>query len=181
MNQIEAFQRYVNLTHLVGMKRAQVERFWQAGYLPTPKQILLHAEARKMDNPNYADEILFGGARGGGKTHCLLAQAGLDDCQRIEGLKFLFLRKVGSSASESIEDLRLKLFAKTSHEFKKGNIYFPNGSRILSGHFQYEKDVDKYIGLEYDGLILEEAGTLSKAKIEAIGGSIRSSKTSGGR
>lgn len=176
MTQNNSIDNFLHYAHSAGMERSQLERFLSAGYVPSRKQILAHVEARKMDSPDYADELLFGGARGGGKTHCFLAQAGLDDCQRFNGLKFLFLRKIGSSAKESLDDLRLRLFARTPHTFSRGNILFPNGSKIVSGHFYNEKDVDKYIGLEFDGLILEEAGTLSKSKIEAIGGSIRSAK-----
>lgn len=173
---MSSLDKFLTFAHSAGMQRSQLERFLAAGYVPTARQILAHVEARRMDRQGYANELLFGGARGGGKTHGLLAQAGIDDCQRFDGLKFLFLRKIGASAKESLDDLRMRLFAKIPHEFSRGNIYFLNGSRIISGHFYAEKDVDKYIGLEFDGLILEEAGTLSKAKIEAVGGSIRSSR-----
>ena len=40
---------------------------------------------------------MSGGARGGGKSHWLLAQMGADDCQRVPGLKCLLLRKVGKA------------------------------------------------------------------------------------
>ena len=52
----------------------------------------------------------YGGARGGGKSHWLLAQMGVDDCQRVPELKCLLLRKVGKANLEHFEDLRRKLF-----------------------------------------------------------------------
>ena len=51
-----------------------------------------------------------------GKSKAAIAQIALDDCQRVEGLKFLFLRKVGKSAQESFEDLRRQTFAHIPHE-----------------------------------------------------------------
>ena len=56
--------------------------------------------------------IGYGGARGGGKSHWLLAQMGADDCQRVPGLKCLLLRKVGKANLEHFEDLRRRLFGR---------------------------------------------------------------------
>ncbi len=95
---------------------------------------------------------------GGGKSHWLLAQLGADDCQRMPGLKCLLLRKVGKANLEHFEDLRRRLFGKLAHEFSafRGILTFSNGSRIIAGHFQNEKDIDAYLGLEYDCIGIEE-------------------------
>ena len=87
---------------------------------------------------------------------------GADDCQRVPGLKCLLLRKVGKSNLESFEDLRRRLFHRLGHEFaaSRGVLSFANGSRIIAGHFQNEKDIDAYLGLEYDVIGIEEATTL---------------------
>jgi phage terminase large subunit len=53
---------------------------------------------------------------------------------------------------------------------------FPNGSRIVLGGFRSEKDVGKYVGIEYDVLGLEEATLLTWDKYRKLRGSIRSSK-----
>jgi len=48
------------------------------------------------------------------------------------------------------------------HEFSayRGVLKFPNGSQIVAGHYQAEKDIDNYLGLEYDVIGIEEATTL---------------------
>jgi hypothetical protein len=53
------------------------------------------------------------------------------------------------------------------HEFSafRGVLSFANGSRIIAGHFQSEKDIDAYLGLEYDVIGVEEATTLTSAEI----------------
>jgi hypothetical protein len=123
--------------------------------------------------------IGYGGARGGGKSHWLLAQMGADDCQRVPGLKCLLLRKVGKSNLEHFEDLRRRLFGRLNHEFSafRGILNFKNGSRILAGHFQNEKDIDAYLGLEYDVIGIEEATTLTARKYQDISTCCRTSKS----
>jgi len=151
-----------------GMPRDQVELFLAAGYLPQPKQARFHAACRSCDDG--PQEVGFGGARGPGKSHALVAQIALDDCQRCPGLKALLLRKVGKAVRESFEDLRLKVLKHVPHDYNRssGVVKFPNGSRIVLGHFQNDNDIDNYLGLEYDTIGAEEATALSYAKYKAV-------------
>jgi len=142
------------------------------------RQLAACAAARLCDQAGGPTGIGYGGARGGGKSHWLLAQMGVDDCQRVEGLKCLLLRKVGKANLEHFEDLRRKLFNRLPHEFSafRGILTFANGSRIIAGHFQNEKDIDAYLGLEYDVIGIEEATTLTSRKYQDITTCCRSSK-----
>jgi hypothetical protein len=96
----------------------------------------------------------------------------------VAGLKCLLLRKVGKANLEHFEDLRRKLFNRLPHEFSafRGILTFANGSRIIAGHFQNEKDIDAYLGLEYDIIGIEEATTLTSRKYQDITTCCRSSK-----
>ena len=58
----------------------------------------------------------------------------------------------------------------------EGLVTFPNDSRIVIGHFRTENDVDQYLGLEYDVILVEEATTLSDTKYRALRDSNRTSK-----
>ena len=142
------------------------------------RQLIACAAARQCDKPDGPTAIGYGGARGGGKSHWLLAQMGVDDCQRMDGLKCLLLRKVGKANLEHFEDLRRRLFGELPHEFSafRGILTFANGSRIIAGHFQNEKDIDAYLGLEYDVIGIEEATTLTARKYQDITTCCRSSK-----
>ncbi len=142
------------------------------------RQLVACAAARLCDQPNGPTAVGYGGARGGGKSHWLLAQMGVDDCQREKNLKCLLLRKVGKANLEHFEDLRRKLFNRLPHEFSafRGILTFANGSRIIAGHFQNEKDIDAYLGLEYDVIGIEEATTLTSRKYQDITTCCRSSK-----
>jgi phage terminase large subunit len=94
----------------------------------------------------------------------------LDDCQRVDGLKCLLLRRVGKAVREAFEDLRSKVLMHTEHDYNKSNgvVSFPNGSRIIFGHFKDDADIDNYLGLEYDVIGVEESTTLSASKYRAI-------------
>lgn len=174
---IPGLDRYLRTAREAGCPAAQARNFLRAGVVLQARQLAASAAARACDHPDGPTEVGYGGARGGGKSHWLLAQMAADDAQRCPGYKGLILRKVGKAARESFEDLRPKVLGHLPHEYRRdGTLSFPNGSRIVIGHFQREGDVDAYLGLEYDGIGLEESTTLSTAKDRAIAGCLRSSK-----
>jgi phage terminase large subunit len=162
----------------LGCPANQIANFQRANIVLQPAQLAASAAARSCDLPGGPTEIGYGGARGGGKSHWLMVQMGVDDCQRFPDLKCVLLRKVGRSNKENFEDLRRKAFRHLPHEYSASNgvLTFENGSRILIGHFQHEKDIDNHLGLEYDVVGIEEATTLSASKYDAIRTFNRTSK-----
>src|ERR1035437_876880 len=169
---------FLNAATAAGGAEDQTRNFVAAKLWLQERQLVASAAARVCDAPDGPTAIGYGGARGGGKSHWLLAQMGVDDCQRIAGLKCLLLRKVGKANLEHFEDLRRRLFGRLEHQFKahKGVLEFANGSRIIAGHFQAEKDIDTYLGLEYDIIGIEEATTLTARKYQDITTCCRTSK-----
>ena len=169
---------YLALGQSLGCPMDQMQNFALAGVVLQPRQLAASAAARLCDRADGPTAIGYGGARGGGKSHWLMAQMGADDCQRVPGLKCLLLRKVGKANLEHFEDLRLRVLRKLAHQFSafRGTLTFANGSRIIAGHFQNESDVDAYLGLEYDVIGVEEATTLSERKVQDISTCCRSSK-----
>src|SRR6187551_1598176 len=140
MSQREA---YAAVARAAGCPLDQVKNLLNAGLLLQSRQLAASAAARLCDRSDGPTAVGYGGARGGGKSYWLLAQMGADDCQRVPGLKCLLLRKVGKANLEHFEDLRRRLFNRLPHEFSafRGILSFPNGSRIIAGHFQNEKDI----------------------------------------
>ena len=171
-------ERYLAAGREAGCPPEQMANFTRAGLVLQPRQLAASAAARLCDAPGGPSAVGYGGARGGGKSHWLLAQMGADDCQRVPGLKCLLLRKVGKANRENFEDLRRRLFGGLRHEFSayRGVLKFANGSRIIAGHFQSESDIDAYLGLEYDVIGIEEATTLSSRKHQDITTCSRTSK-----
>lgn len=161
-----------------GVPEDQLKNFLERGYVPTQKQLEFHAACREADNDPGPSKIGFGGRRGPGKSHAAFAQAVLDDCVRFPGLKVLYLRKVGKAAKESFEDLRSSVLFALKHDYlsHRGLLRLPNGSRVITGHFNADKDIDAYLGVEYDEIVIEEANTLTSHKLQMLLGSLRSSK-----
>ena len=164
--------------HTLGCPPDQIRNFLAAGYVPQPRQLAFHAAARRCDLADGPDQVGFGGARGPGKSHAVFAQLALDDCQRFAGLKCLYLRKVGRQAREQFEDLRRSVLRHTPHAYNRnvGIVTLFGDSRIFIGHFKDEKDVDRYLGIEYDLIAIEETTTLTYSKYQTLRDSNRSSK-----
>jgi phage terminase large subunit len=172
-----SIEQFVLEADKAGMPRDQVENFIKGGYVPFPWTLPFHAAARQADRADMFDEIAAGGSRDPGKSHAIMAQVGLDDCQRAPGLKFLFLRKVMKTAGESFDDLVRKVFAHVKCSVTNGRVVFPDtGSRILVGGYNNESDIDKYLGVEYDGVVVEEATQLTEEKYNKLMGSCRTSR-----
>lgn len=172
-------ERFFKMARSLGVPREQLRNFVRAGVVLQAKQLAASVLARACDAENGPDEVAFGGARGGGKSHWMLGQIAGDDCQRFAGLKCLMLRKIGSSGKEGFEDILPKVCAGLRYKYvPTGNMLtFPrNGSRIKLGHYKDERDIDKYLGIEYDVIGIEEATTLTESKYTNVRTSLRTSK-----
>jgi phage terminase large subunit len=100
----------------------------------------------------------------------------MSDMQVFPGLKFLYLRKVLKRASESMADLRRKVLKHVPHTYSNSTIVLPNGSRMLLGGYVNENQIDSYLGLEYDAIVLEDATTLTASKFLTIDLALRTSR-----
>src|ERR1035437_1688750 len=127
-----------------GCPQDQVDRLLGAVYIPFKWQWQFHAQAREADREDGPVDIGLGGARGPGKSHAVLSQAALDDCQRMPMLKVLFLRQTGTAAKESFDDLVEKVISgHVEYRKTQNSLKFPNGSRIVLGGFHDQRDIDK--------------------------------------
>ena len=131
-----AMRRMIETAKATEMPDDQLRNFLSVGYVPQPKQMAFHAAARLCDLDGGPDEIGFGGARGPGKSHAIMAQLALDDCRRLPGLKALYLRKVGKQAREQFEDLRRSVLKAVPHKYNRqeGVVYLWDESRIFIGN-----------------------------------------------
>jgi len=108
----------------------------------------------------------------------MACQIVFDDCQRVPGLKVLYLRSVGKSARESFEDLLKKAMPTMMQYYVRSRsaVELFNGSRVILGGFRNERDIDSYLGIEYDLVAIDDAHSLSKSKTDQVLGSLRTSK-----
>ena len=172
------WERYFLAGRRAGCPKAQMENFVRAGLLLQPKQLKFAAYCREADLSGGPKMISTGGGKGSAKTHGVYCQIFADDCQRVPGLKVLILRKILKGAAEQFDDMRRKLLGNLRHEWRaqKGELSFATGSRVIIGHYNDERDIDKYMGIEYDVINLGEATQLPFSRVQGIRGCLRTSK-----
>jgi len=109
-----------------------------------------------------ANEILFGGAAGPGKSF-LVRAAAIGYCTAIPGLQvYLFRRtypelwQTHMEGPGSFRVLLAKAVAAGAVAIVKNEIRFSNGSRISLNHCQYENDKYKFQGAEIHMLAIDE-------------------------
>lgn len=112
--------------------------------------------------------ICYGGARGGGKSHvsrikmCLLAF-------NYPGIQILLLRRTLKELREN-HVLQLQKLLKNIANYRDNTkeFLFPNGSRIVLGYCDNEKDVLQYQGQAYEVIVLEEATHFTEFQFQTL-------------
>lgn len=132
----------------------------------TPKQRLF------MDSRD--DEVLFGGAAGGGKSYVQLID-NLVYAAQYPGIKQLILRRTFPELERSLIRTFLELYPKEMYSYNtsKHTITFHNGSLTDFGFCDNEKDVYKYQSMEYDVIRIDEATHFSGTMYEYLRSRIR--------
>lgn len=115
----------------------------------TPKQRLF-MDARQ-------DEVLYGGAAGGGKSYVQLLD-NLIYAVQYPGIKQLILRRTFPELERSLIRTFMEIYPKRlySYNSSKHTLTFENGSLTDFGFCDNENDVYKYQSSEYDIIRLDE-------------------------
>ena len=103
------------------------------------------------------NEVLFGGAAGGGKSYGQIVDA-LLFALKYPGSKQLILRRTYSELDKSLIRTSLGLYPKEIYTFNSSNHTgrFKNGSCIDFGYCANENDVYQYQSAEYDCIRFDE-------------------------
>lgn len=131
---------------------------------PQPKQEIALASLE--------DEILYGGARGGGKTDA--GQAWL--MYEIDKPRYraLVIRRNATDLDDWIDRAK-HMFLPARGVFTGDTFTFPSGAKIRTGHLKDDNAYTKYQGHEYQRLLLEEITHISsESNYEKLLGSVRS-------
>lgn len=125
----------------------------------------------RMEKPNPKQEqffkakkrfILYGGARGGGKSWSIRKKAILL-ALRYPKIKILILRHTFPELRENhILPLMADLNGIAKYKDSEKAFIFPNKSRIKFGYCDNDQDVTQYQGQEYDIIFMDEATQFSE-------------------
>lgn len=154
-------------------------------YRPNRKQILLHNAPVSYDDIWI---ILFGGARGAGKSAGILADAFMF-CQTYPGAKCCILRETLDAVKQSFLDKLPTLFPqevngiklyeykeKSSSWYPSRSIIFPNGSYITLQRVANYTEAQQKQGWEFHYLAIDEVTKQEKRTVDYLLTCVRSAQ-----
>lgn len=100
-----------------------------------------------------ANEILYGGARGGGKTDASVAW--ITRWFDNSDLRFLVIRKNSGDLDDWIDRAK-RIWAPYNPEFTLREVRLPSGAKGRFGHLHDSDAYERYQGHEYQKMIIEE-------------------------
>lgn len=106
----------------------------------------------------FVDELLFGGARGGGKSDYLLGDF-LQDVQMGPAWRGIIFRRSHPELEELLVRAK-EIFLPLGATFKASEkvFTFPSGATLKLRHVEMEQDADKYQGHQYTWIGWDELG-----------------------
>lgn len=141
-------------------------------YEPTPKQKIFHASP--------ANEILFGGAAGGGKTKAIVMDA-LFRTMKWPGTVAVIFRRTYKELEDTDIKEALESYPEGVGSYNVGRHEFrlKNGSKILFRHCENEADRFDYSGLEVQFMYFDELTTFTQVIYDFLKTRLRAKKSLG--
>jgi hypothetical protein len=138
---------------MVSQSKQQIQVIWK----PNPGK-----QTFALSRPEF--EILYGGARAGGKT-----ESGIAWLTRWIGdpnLRALVIRKNSVDLKDWI-DRANQLYSGFGGKLKgnPGEFHFPSGAIIYTGHLADESAYTKYQGQQYQKIIIEELTNIASEEL----------------
>lgn len=120
------------------------------------------------------DELLYGGAAGGGKTEWLIRYM-VDQCERYPGNRVIIFRRVFPSLNRTIIPRAKKILrGQARWNSQEKTFTFPNGSILEVGSMQYSDDYIDYQGAEYGCIGFEEITEFLENQVDELVARLRS-------
>ena len=121
-----------------------------------------------------ADEVLYGGAAGGGKSHVQLLDAFLY-AMKYPGSNQIILRTSFPELERSLINKAQKMYPRDlySYNISKHVMTFSNGSVLEFGYSANDNDALNYLSSEFDQIRFDEATMFTPEQLTMIGSRVR--------
>lgn len=123
-------------------------RLVEIGFVPQPQQQAF------IECP--ADIVIFGGARGGGKTHGSLGEWWLHSEEYGAGARGLMVRKTREDLRDTIQTAMQMFGAAAQWKEKGGYFQMANGGRLTCAYLESDQDAQNYQGWSLTRVYVEE-------------------------
>lgn len=123
-------------------------------------------------------DLLYGGARGGGKTDGFLGKWVSRWKQHGKHLRGIFLRRTYDELDEVIaRSMEIFLPLGATYSAGKRTWYFPDGARLKMRSLQRDQDASKYQGHSYTDVYIDEAGNFpDPAPLDKLRATLRNTR-----
>ncbi|MGN0976028.1 MAG: terminase large subunit domain-containing protein [Gemmiger sp.] len=140
-------------------------------------ELTLTAKQKQFVDAADVDEVLFGGAAGGGKSYGQLADA-LLYALRWPGSRQLILRRSYPDLERSLVQAHLAFWPKNCYKYSAARHEgtFTNGSVVEFGYCAHEQDVYRYQGAEYDVIRFDELTHFTESMYRYLLSRVRGAK-----
>jgi len=121
------------------------------------------------------EDIMYGGARGGGKTDGLLGKWASRWKQHGGNMRGIFVRRTYDELDEVIAR-SMEIYPALGAEYMAGKRtwYFPDGARLKMRSLQRDLDASKFQGHSYTDIYVDEAGNFpSPAPLDKLRATLR--------
>lgn len=137
------------------------------GWQPQPKQRVASELAGKVD------DLLYGGAAGGGKTEWLIEYVASEMEAKAFNRGVIFRRVFPSLSRTIVPRAKQKLWGRAKWNGQEHTFTFPNGSVLELASLQYADNVYDHQGAEYGIVAFEEITEFLQAQVEYMIGRLR--------
>lgn len=138
------------------------------GWVPQPKQKVASELAGQVD------DLLYGGAAGGGKTEWLIEYVASEMEANAFNRGVIFRRVFPSLDRSVVPRAKAKLWGRAKWNGQNHTFTFPNGSVLELASLQYADTVYDHQGAEYGIVAFEEITEFLQGQVEYMIGRLRS-------